>query len=155
MSDSVVRACPACGTKNRVPVRRLADTGRCGRCKAALPPVDHPVDADPALFDAVLRSVAVPVLVDFWAPWCGPCRVAEPLVKNVAKKKAGRAVVLKVNTDQHPELGARYQVQGIPNFVVLKGGRVVSQRPGLVRQQDMEEWLDAAAVQAAPAQPAA
>lgn len=140
-AQGIVRACPSCGVKNRVPAEHLASTGRCGSCKADLPPLAEPLDADPATFDAVVRESKVPVLVDFWAAWCGPCRMAAPEVQKTASSMAGRAVVLKVDTDREPELAQRFQVLSIPNFVVLKEGRVVMQRPGMVTQSTLEDWL--------------
>jgi thioredoxin 2 len=139
-----IRPCPACGRRNRVPAARLAETGRCGACHAELPAVGEPLDADGAFFDDVLRFARVPVLVDFWADWCGPCRMAAPEVQRAAENMAGRAIVLKVDTEAHPELAARYGVRGIPNFLVLKDGKVVAQRPGLVSHTQLEEWLRSA-----------
>jgi thioredoxin 2 len=118
------------------------DTARCGNCKATLPPIAEPIEATPELFDEVLRDAKVPALVDFWAEWCGPCRRAAPEVKKTAHVMAGRALVLKVDTEAHPDLAMRYNVQGIPNFVVIKNGQVVMQQPGLVDQAQMVRWLE-------------
>lgn len=137
----MIRTCAHCQQQNRVPARHLADTGKCGRCKHPLSAVAAPIDADREIFDDVLQNATVPVLVDFWAEWCGPCRRAAPEVKRVADEVAGHALVLKVNTDQHPDLAARYDVQGIPNFLVLKGGQVKLQQSGLVNAAQMKAWL--------------
>lgn len=146
MSDGLMRTCGACGAKNRVPARHLADTGRCGSCKAALPPLDEPLEVDEGGFRDVVGSVRVPILVDFWAAWCGPCRMAAPEVKALAREMAGRAVVLKVDTEAHPGLAGQFRVQGIPNFVVLQGGQVVRQQAGLAPRTEMRRWLEQAAV---------
>ena len=140
----MIRACASCGRKNRIPPEHLADTGRCGACQADLPPVAEPIEADTALFDDITAKATVPVLVDFWAAWCAPCRMAAPEVSRTASEMAGRAVVLKVDTDKHPDLARRYGVQGIPNFVVMKGGQVVRQQPGYAAHTQLESWLQQA-----------
>ena len=113
-----IRTCKNCGQKNRIASNHLSDTGRCGACKTPLPPLDEPLPVDAALFDEIIQSSRVPVLVDFWADWCGPCHAAAPEVAQTAKDLAGQAVVLKVDTDRNQQLAARYNVRGIPNLAV-------------------------------------
>jgi thioredoxin 2 len=141
----MIRRCPSCDQKNRIPARRLADTGRCGKCKAALPPVDAPLNVGRKEFDEIIGGAKVPVLVDFWADWCQPCRMAAPQVKQAAHNLAGKALVLKVDTEQSPELAQRYDVRGIPNFAVLKNGKLVLQQAGLVDHRQLERWAAQAA----------
>jgi thioredoxin 2 len=141
-----IRSCKSCGQKNRIASNHLADTGRCGACKTALAPLDEPLQVDTTLFDEIVQSSRVPVLVDLWADWCGPCHAAAPEVARTAKDMAGHALVLKVDTDKHQQLAARFNVRGIPNFAVFSAGKLVRQQAGVVDHNVMEGWLKSAAL---------
>jgi thioredoxin 2 len=141
---SLVRTCPACGRSNRIPAERLMQTARCGACKTALPAIAEPIAVDQALFEGIVQGVDVPILVDFWATWCGPCQRAAPEVAKAAAAMAGRALVLKVDTDAETVLAQRFQIRSIPHFIVFRGGAPRIQQSGLVDQRTMVGWLEQA-----------
>lgn len=140
----MILTCPSCGRKNRSPAARLADEGRCGSCKTPISPVSRPIDADPETFREITRDSKVPVLIDFWAAWCGPCKMAAPEVEKTAREMSGRALVLKVDTERWPQIAAEYDVRGIPNFAVVRGGLLVHQQAGVVPSAVMRGWLEKA-----------
>jgi thioredoxin 2 len=124
-------ACAACGAVNRVPAERLADDPVCGRCGRELL-AGEPVELTDANFDAVVGKTELPVLVDFWAPWCGPCRMMAPAFAQAAAQTKGRALLVKVNSDDNQRLAARFGIRSIPTLVRLDGGRETARQAGAV-----------------------
>jgi thioredoxin 2 len=136
----VIVACPSCGRRNRRPFD--ARDARCAACKTSLPLAAEPIEVpSTAAFDALVKFSALPVVVDFWAPWCGPCRMVAPEIARVAAANAGRYVVVKVNTDDLPELGERYGIRSIPTMAVFAGGREVARAAGARPAQEIEAFV--------------
>jgi thioredoxin 2 len=135
-----VVACPNCGKKNRVPAV-ASGTPRCAQCKQPLPWV---TDASDGTFADVADAAAVPVLVDLWAPWCGPCRMVSPVLERLAQELAGRLKLVKVNVDQSPALSRRFSAQSIPTLVVLRAGKPVARQIGAAPETRLRAWLESA-----------
>jgi thioredoxin 2 len=123
--------CPQCGQRNRAVYQRLGQTFQCGQCRKTLPQIGEPLEVnDPDAFDAFTGESALPVLVDFWAPWCGPCKMVAPELVRVAEELAGKLVIAKVNTEESPRLANRFGISAIPTLVLFKGGRESARQPG-------------------------
>jgi len=140
----VIRVCQQCNAKNRVLGSHLADAGHCGACKSMLAPLAEPLEVDTEVFDEIVKTARIPVLVDFWAEWCRPCMMSAPAVARVAAEMAGEALVLKVDTERYPELANRYFVRGIPHFIVFIGARPVEQHSGMASFEQLMEWVKGA-----------
>ena len=135
--------CSSCGQKNRLVYERLGSEVRCAQCKQALAAPSEPFAiARTADFDRLVARSALPVLVDYWAPWCGPCRTVAPELQKVAARQAGRVLVVKVNTDELPELGERSGVRSIPMLALFAGGREVSRAVGARPAAEIEALLE-------------
>jgi len=140
--SGVVTACPGCGRANRLAYASLGKTGRCGHCKSALPAPDAPLEAtNTAVFEAAAQSSRLPLVVDFWAEWCGPCRMVAPELERVARSNAGRLLVVKVNTDMLQDVAAHYRIRSIPTLAVVHGGRELDRVAGARSAPDIEAFV--------------
>jgi thioredoxin 2 len=139
MSTTTHVPCPACGATNRVPAARLGDDPVCGRCGVALLS-GEPVELTDANFERVAAASGLPVVVDFWAPWCGPCRTMAPQFAQAAAQLKGRALFVKVNSDDNPHTAARYGIRSIPTLVKLRGGREVERLSGAMPAAQVAAW---------------
>ena len=138
----IVFACPSCAKRNRLVYERLGEPVRCGECKAALSAPGVPIEAHSAAdFDRLIALASLPVVVDYWAPWCGPCRMVAPELEKVAARQAGKVVVVKVNTDVLSDLGQRFNIRSIPTLAVFDGGREVARTAGARPAADIEAFI--------------
>ena len=144
MELSMIRKCTACEQENELPPERLMAAANCGGCAAALAPPSEPLVADESNLDAVIEGTDLPVLVDFWAPWCGPCRAISPIVEELAGEYDGKLKVVKMNVDDNPPTPAKYGVRGIPNLIVFTGGTVHEQIVGAVPKAKLAAAIDSA-----------
>lgn len=134
--------CSACGQLNRVDLHRADQRPTCGACAAALV-LEEPIPADDATLEQILREAKVPVIVDFYADWCAPCRMMAPAFAELAKRQAGQALVVKLDTDRSPTMAIRYAIRGIPTVIAFREGREVARQVGVMPLARLQQLLDA------------
>ncbi len=135
--------CPFCHKLNRIDLGRLADGPRCGACQRPLH-LDRPVPVSEAAFDQALKGTDAPVLVDFYADWCGPCRMLAPVVDELAEARSGQVVVLKVDTDRYPGISERFGIRGIPTLIAFRDGKETGRHVGMARRSQLDALVGAA-----------
>jgi thioredoxin 2 len=141
----VVMSCSSCSQKNRVAYSHLGDAVKCGKCKTELSAATIPLEVDTtADFDRLVAHSPIPIVVDYWAPWCGPCRMVAPELAKVAARSSGKFLVVKVNTDALADLGDRYRIRSIPTMAIFSGGQEVKRTTGARPAADIEQFIASA-----------
>ncbi|GAA6134080.1 thioredoxin TrxC [Oceaniserpentilla sp. 4NH20-0058] len=136
----MIIVCPACSGLNRVPDEKLQDQPKCGKCSQSVIP-NRPLDVSAAQFNRFIQKSELPVVVDFWANWCGPCKMMAPAFSKVAENLSGKAVLLKVNTENEQQLAAQYSIRSIPSLKIFKQGKIVAEMAGALPEGQLQAWV--------------
>jgi thioredoxin 2 len=143
-ADLLLLRCPSCRALNRVKQDRLQSVAICGKCKSPLDYPRKPVEATSTTFDREVLDWPGVAVVDFWAPWCAPCRFVAPVLEDLASRRAGKLKVIKVNTEEQPALASRFRIQAIPTLILYRNGKQVDQVAGALSGTELERWIDVA-----------
>lgn len=142
MSEKIYLVCPSCQAKNRIPADRIGNRPKCGQCKSALF-AETPFDLNEATLNKHLYGDGIPLLVDFWAPWCGPCRMMAPMFAEASQKLSPRVRFAKLNTEENPASGQRFNIKGIPLMILFDNGREVARSAGAMDTKGILQWVEA------------
>jgi thioredoxin 2 len=138
----IIQSCPACGTANRIAYPKVSQQGRCGTCKADMSLIAAPAEMTSlTAFTALIAQSPMPVVIDFWAAWCGPCQMMAPEFAKAAELAAGEAVFIKVNTDEQQQIAGQFRIQGIPAFALIKSGQITAQTSGFQPAARLLAWM--------------
>ncbi|MCD4675613.1 MAG: thioredoxin TrxC [Desulfobacula sp.] len=142
-NNSLILACSKCGAKNRVPISRIDESPKCGKCGKGLPTdiLSRPVNVTDNTFDREVLGASLPVLVDCWAPWCGPCKAIGPVLDELALKYRARLKIAKLNVDENPQIGSRYSISSIPTMLLVKNGRIIDTLIGALPKEQLESQI--------------
>lgn len=141
MAEKVKVSCTHCGTTNHYPLDSSEKKVVCGRCTSVLPKPGTVVELSPEQANSLLRNSSLPILVDFHSPTCAPCHIMHPAVENLAKRRAGELMIVKLNVDQHPEFAAAFSIQGVPTFLVMRKGNEIGRISGAMSEADFALWV--------------
>ena len=144
-TDSIILSCPQCGTRNRIPKNRLKDHPICSRCRTPLSPQsfpDHPVEVTDRTFTGEVMNFPGPVVLDCWAPWCGPCRMVAPILDQLAKEFSGKVKFAKLNTDENQATARQFGIQSIPTLLFFKSGVLVNRLVGALPKGEIEQQVN-------------